>query len=108
MREFNTSGLSKEALAQVYEIVLTQKLCLEAKLERMKKELAVASCAIEDGKIKDLEQTKNGMMNLIAYAEAKIDLSDELDMDNGSLELIDKHIEAIKKYELNKNKKLGS
>ena len=103
MRNFNTKGLSRKALDQVYEITLTQKLCLEAKLERLTKELSVGACAIEDN-IVTPDETRKGLMNLIAYSVAKIDLSQELDTDLKSLDLINWHSRKIKEYELNRMK----
>ena len=102
MREFNTEGLTREALDQVYQIVLTQKIALEMKLERLKKELSVGACAIMDGAV-ELEQAGQGLLNLVAYAEAKIDLSDELDETNvGAIDLVNKHLEKIKEFEISK------
>ena len=102
MREFNTEGLTRESLDQVYEIVLTQKLALEMKLERLKKELSVGACAIIDGAV-ELKQAGQGLLNLVAYAEAKIDLSDELDETNvGAIDLVNKHLEKIKEFEISK------
>lgn len=85
MRNFDVSGLTPEALAQVYELVLTQKLLLENKVERMKKELAVAMCAIDDGKV-DLATVKKGLENLFVYCDTKVKLVDELTKDD----LVDK------------------
>lgn len=102
MREFNTEGLTREALDQVYQIVLVQKLALEMKLERLKKELSVGACAIIDGAV-ELEQAGQGLLNLVAYAEAKIDLSDELDETNvGAIDLVNKHLEKMKEFEISK------
>lgn len=91
------AGISPEALEKLYNIVLGQKLVLEAKLERIKKELAVGACALEDEQV-GLDQAKQGMLNLIAYIEAKISIEDELDVDQGSIELVKKHLDELKSY----------
>jgi len=102
MRNFNTEGLTREAIDQVYEIVLIQKLALECKLDRLKKELSVGACAAIDGNV-DVKEMGQGLLNLVAYCEAKIDLSDELDESNvGALELVNKHLVKIKEFELSK------
>ena len=97
------AGLKPEALEQLYNVVLAQKLVLEAKLERVVKELAVGACAIEDG-LADLEQSRHGMLNLIAYIQVKVKIEDELDVEKGSLELIEKHKQWVKEYHENKGK----
>lgn len=103
MREFNPlkAGMTPEALEETYNIVLVQKLVLEAKLERLKGEMAVAACAIEDGKLTP-EQARDGLLNLIAYIEAKCTPEDELNPDKGSLELVNKHLEKVKAHYLKK------
>lgn len=88
MRMYNTEGLSREAFQEVYEIVLTQKLVQEEKLDRLKKELAVAICAIEDGKVTDINQIKTGLTNLFIYIETHLKLPDILK--------VDEHEELIK------------
>ena len=88
MRMFNTEGLTREALQEVYEIVLTQKLVQEEKLNRLKQELAVAICAIEDGKVTDVQQIKTGLTNLFIYIETHLKLPDILN--------VEKHEELIK------------
>lgn len=104
MRNFDVSGLDRNVLEQTYEINLVMKLVQEAKLERIKKEMAVAACAIEDGTV-DLNQVKDGLMNLIAYLECKASLPDEYDPDMGALDLVNKHLEAIKAHTKKRNKK---
>jgi len=74
MRNFNVKGLSRAALEGTYEAVLVQKLIIEEKIERIKSELAVAFCAIEDGH--KPEDIKLGLANLIYFIEQKIPLSD--------------------------------
>ena len=101
MRDFNTKGLDRVALDQVYGIVLVQKLALEAKMERLTKELSVGACAIKDGTA-TLEQVENGLLNLVAYSVAKIDLSDELDDDLKAIELVNDHLKKMKEYEVNR------
>lgn len=78
MRLYQTEGLTREALQEVYELVLTQKLVLEEKIERLKSEMAVAICAIEDGKIKSLDEIKTGLTNLFVYTETYLKLPDVL------------------------------
>jgi len=78
MRMFNTEGLTREALQEVYEIVLSQKLVQEEKLDRLKKELAVAICAIEDGKVTDPKDMLIGLTNLFIYIETHLRLPDIL------------------------------
>lgn len=90
------NGVSPRALEELYNLVVIKNGVQEAKLDRIKKELSVAACAIEDGVITDLETAKTGMLNLIAYIEAKTNLDDELDAENGSIDLINKHLEAVK------------
>ena len=63
--------------------------------------MAVGACAIKDGNA-DLKQIENGLLNLIAYIECKNKLPDELNIELGSLELVEKHMQAIKEYELNR------
>jgi hypothetical protein len=103
MRQFETKGLSRKALEQTYEIVLTQKLCQEIKLERLSKELSVAICAIDDKVVTDLAQIKNGLMNLLLYCETKIALEHEM-TDMRSLDLIEKHEDQVKTIARNKLK----
>lgn len=81
MRLYQTEGLTREAFQEVYEIVLTQKLVGEEKLDRLKKELAVAICAIEDGQVKDIQQLKTGLTNLFIYIETHLRLPDILKED---------------------------
>lgn len=69
MDVFNTDGMTKESLQFVYEQALTQKLVLEEKMERIKKELSVAITAIEDGAVKDLSTIRVGMTNLFIFVE---------------------------------------
>jgi len=102
MREFNTKGLTRESLDQVYEIVLLQKIALEQKLERVKKECAVTACMIDDGNKIDVEQVSHGLKNFIAYIEAKIPAVEELNIDKGTIELINEHLEQIKEYEISR------
>jgi len=104
-RQFNPvdAGLNPKAVQELYNIVLTQKLVLEAKLDRIKKELAVGACALEDGTA-NLDQVKQGMLNLICYIEAKVKVEDELDVSHGSIELVNKHLEWVKEHYA-KNKK---
>ena len=98
-RQFNPldAGLNPKAVQELYNIVLTQKLVLEAKLDRIKKELAVGACALEDGTA-NLDQAKQGMLNLICYIEAKVQIEDELDVEQGSIDLVNKHLEWVKKH----------
>jgi len=91
-------GLSPEALEQCYNILLSQKLIKDAKLERIKKELAVAACTIDDGTLTDLEQAKNGMLNLIAYIEANATMDQEFKTMAGSLEIVNDHLKRLKEY----------
>lgn len=100
MREFNVKGLDRPVLEETYAIVLTQKLVLEAKLDRIKKEMAVAACAIDDG-VAEINDARNGLLNLIAYIEAKTSLPDELRPDLGSLELVNKHLDQIREFAKN-------
>jgi len=102
-RQFNPlkAGLSPETVEKLYNILLTQKLVLDAKMDRLKKELAVGACALEDGQA-TLEQAKNGMLNLIAYIEAKNSAEDELNVDKGSLELVKGHMEWVRNFYANK------
>lgn len=102
-RQFNPlqAGLDPKAVEELYNIVLTQKLVLEAKLDRIKKELAVGACAIEDGNA-NLEQAGKGMLNLIAYIEAKVSLESELNLSKGSIELVEEHLEAVKAFHSNR------
>ena len=99
MREFDVSELSREALEQTYEIVLIQKLALGRKIERLIKEMSVAACAFKDG-VATVEDAENGLMNLIAYCTAKIQLDDEFNDKLGSIDLVNKHLEEIKEYEI--------
>ena len=70
---------------------------LEAKLERIEKELAMGACAIEDG-VADINMAKNGLLNLIAYIQVKTKIEDELDADKGSIELVQAHLKWIKDF----------
>lgn len=81
MRMYQTEGLTRESLQEVYEIVLTQKLVQEEKIDRLKKELAVAICAIEDGKVNDIQQIKTGLTNLFIYIETNLKLPDILKLE---------------------------
>lgn len=101
MRNFDVSGLDRSALEQAYEIVLTQKVILEHKLENVKKAAAVAACAIRDGVV-DQEEAARGMENVVYYCEAKIKLEDELDEEKGILDLVNNHIEEIKEFAISK------
>ena len=69
----------------------------------IKKELSVGACAIEDGLV-DPSDTKQGLFNLIAYCEAKIDLSEELNDKLGALEMVNSHTKKIIEYEKKKAK----
>jgi len=104
-RQFNPvdAGLNPKAVQELYNIVLTQKLVLEAKLERIKNELAVGACAVNDG-VATKEQAAQGMLNLICYIEAKVKVEDELDVEQGSIDLVNKHHEWVKEHYA-KNKK---
>lgn len=101
MREFDVSELSREALEQTYEIVLIQKLALGRKIERLIKEMSVAACAFKDG-VATIDDAENGLMNLIAYCTAKIQLDDEFNDKLGSIDLVNIHLEEIKEYEINR------
>lgn len=104
-RQFNPldAGLNPKAVQDLYNIVLTQKLVLEAKLDRIKKELAVGACAFKDGQVEP-EKMEQGLLNLICYIEAKVQIEDELDVEQGSIELVNKHLEWVKEHYA-KNKK---
>lgn len=78
MRQFNTEGLSREALQEIYEITVTHKLVNEMKIERLKRELATAITAIERGQVTSLDQLKTGLTNLFIYAETRTELIDEM------------------------------
>ena len=102
-RQFNPleAGLSPQAVEQIYNILLKQKLSLEAKVERMRGEMAVAVCAIDDGKVTDMATIRKGLVNLMLYSECKVDLFEELDSEKTSIDLINSHLEKVKKFHSN-------
>lgn len=103
-REFNPiqAGITPENVQDLYHIVLTQKLTLEAKIDRVKKEMAIASCEIEKGNV-DPEQVRVGLLNLIYYLDVKCKPELELDVEKGSIELVNHHLEWAKKEILAKH-----
>jgi hypothetical protein len=101
MRNFDVSGLNRDALEQAYEIVLTQKVILESKIDRLKKELATGTCAIRDGVV-DQEEAVKGLENLIYYCESKVALEEELDEQKGTIDLVNSHIELVKEFAISK------
>ena len=104
MPSFDIKDLSREALEGTYEINLVQFLIIEAKLDKIKKELAVAACALEDGEL-DISKMNHGLLNLIAYIEVKSNLPDEYNTKNGSLDIVNIHLEKIRKYNMKLAKK---
>lgn len=96
------AGLDPKIVQQLYNIVLAQKLVLEAKLDRIKKELSVGACAIEDGSATP-EQMSKGLTNLVFYIEAKVKIEDELNVENGSIDLVNKHLKWVKDHYERKN-----
>ena len=88
------------------EVTPNPLVTVQEKLDRIKKELAVAACAIEDGVV-DLEKAKSGMLNLIAYIEVKSSLPEEYNPSTGSLEIVQRHLDKIKEFEKNRARKKG-
>lgn len=96
-------GLSPQSVEELYNIVVTQKLSLIAKLDRIEKELAVAICAIDDGKISDIDQIRRGLKNLIEYKNCKVPIEAEFDFDLKSIDLVKIHVKMIADYHSKKN-----
>ena len=91
------AGLSPESVEELYNIVATDRMCLEAKIDRLKSEISVAICAAEDKKV-DLDGMVKGLYNLIAYIETKPDPYKEMNADVATQELINNHLEKVKAH----------
>ncbi len=95
--QLQIEGISREALEEIYAINLVQNLMLEAKLKRIESELAVGSCAIQDGNA-TIKQATNGMLNLIVYIQSKMYPELELDPSKGSIDLVKAHLKKIEDF----------
>lgn len=69
MRQFNVKMLTREALEETYKITLNHKMGYESNLEKLRGELAVAICAIDDGTVKTVKDLQTGLKNLFLYTD---------------------------------------